>query len=148
MSANWGHKQFRCALFKNEFRCIFAQRNCFGSKTGPKSNLTLLFDNYIFFATSLQWEVFLFDTMQPLWRGPTEFSHQEGKKVRCNEIVLGAKTGSKPHMTLLFDNYIFFASSLQWEVCSSKSLVARQSQITCFLVLQRINGGTDRRQFD
>ena len=32
MSANWGHKQFRCALFQNEFRCIFAQRNYFECK--------------------------------------------------------------------------------------------------------------------
>ena len=44
-------------------------------------------------------------------------------------------------------NYILFASSLQWGVCSSKRLVARQMQITCFLVLQRIyDGWMDRRR--
>ena len=120
---------------KNNFVAPFLKMSCeiiLSAKTGPQSNLTVLFANYIFFATSLQWEVFLFDTMQPLWRGPTEFSHQEGKKVRCNEIVLGAKTGPKSHMTWLFDNYIFFASSLQWEVFLSDTMQPLWSGSTAF----------------
>ena len=58
---------FVAPFFKMNFVAFLRNEIILSAKTGPQSNLTLLFRNYILFASSLQWEVFLSDTMQPLW---------------------------------------------------------------------------------
>ena len=95
---------FVAPFFKMNFVAFLRNEIILSAKTGPQSNLTLLFANYIFFGRDLQWGVCPSGTMQPQWEGPTHFFQLEGKKVRCNEIILVSKTGPKPHMTLLFEN--------------------------------------------
>ena len=105
------------------------------SKTGPQSNLTLLtllFRNYIFFARGLPWGVCPSGTMPPLWRGVNWFFQLEGKESVLRRNYLGAKTGPKLHMTSIFENYIFFASSLQWEVFLSGTMLPLWSSSTAF----------------